>query len=203
MAIMETGTTGHEEACQSVHSNLARGSYQGLIPTRVRVLSWCLRHLGPVATGRLVWSKINRLCGRPSAGQGTGRSKASVSDGSECLNLQPGELVQVKSQQEVLATLDEHGRHRGLLWMPGMARFCGKTYRVHKRVETIMLESTGELRKIRHTVLLADVMCENLYGCDRSCFHYWREGWLRRVPSSVEEGRLGGKGAHAPEQRHR
>jgi hypothetical protein len=138
--------------------------------------------MGPVATGRLVWSKIYRMCRRRSAGQVAGGSKTSVSDSSERLNLQPGELVEVKSQQEVQATLDEHGRHRGLLWMPGMARFCGNTYRVHKRVETIMLESTGELRKIRDTVLLAGVMCENLYGCDRSCFHYWREAWLRRVP---------------------
>jgi hypothetical protein len=138
--------------------------------------------MGPVATVRLVWSKICRTRRGSSAGQVAGGSKTFPPDGGECLNLQPGELVEVKSEQEVRATLDEHGRHRGLLWMPGMARFCGKTYKVHKRVETIMLESTGELRKIRHTVLLADVMCENLYGCDRSCFHYWREAWLRRVP---------------------
>ncbi len=187
---MNSLTTGPESACQSMHWNLARCSGRYLIPTRVRVLSWCLRHLGPVATGHLVWSKICRLCGRHSAGQTAGGSNPTRSgaagtfgsDGGECLNLRPGELVEVKSEQEVRATLDEHGRHRGLLWMPGMARFCGKTYRVHKRVETIMLESTGELRKIRHTVLLAEVMCENLYGCDRSCFHYWREAWLRRVP---------------------
>ncbi len=179
---MSSFTTGHEGACQSVHGNLALCSYRGLIPTRVRVLSWCMRHMGPVATVRLVWSKICRTCRGSSAGQVAGGSKTFPPDGGECLNLQPGELVEVKSEQEVRATLDEHGRHRGLLWMPGMARFCGKTYKVHKRVETIMLESTGELRKIRHTVLLADVMCENLYGCDRSCFHYWREAWLRRVP---------------------
>jgi hypothetical protein len=189
---MDAFTTGHERACQSVHSSLVLGSHRGLIPTHVRVVSWCLRHLGPVATGRLVWSKMGRLCGRRSAGQGAGGRKASVPNGNECLNLQPGELAEVKSEQEIRATLDEHGRHRGLLWMPGMARFCGKTYRVHKRLETIMLESTGELRKIRHTVLLADVMCENLYGCDRSCFHYWREAWLRRVPPVRESGAFPG-----------
>jgi hypothetical protein len=90
-------------------------------------------------------------------------------------------MVEVKSEQEIRQTLDEYGRHRGLLWMPGMARFCGKQYRVRKRVERIMLESTGQLRKIRNTVLLDGVMCEDLYGCDRSCFHYWREAWLRRA----------------------
>ncbi len=178
---MDAFMVGHEGACQSVHSNLARCSHRGLVPTRVRVLAWCLSHLGPAATGRLVWSKIGRLYGRPGTRPVGGGAKTSSSDGNECLNLQPGELVEVRSEQEIQATLDEHGRHRGLLWMPGMARFCGKTYRVHKRVGTIMLESTGELRKIRNTVLLADVMCENLYGCDRSCFHYWREAWLRRV----------------------
>jgi len=179
---MDSLTTGYDGTCQSVHGNLTRCSSRCLIPTRVRVFSWCMRHMGAIATGGLVWSKIGRLCCRRSARQVAGRSKASVSDGSERLNLRPGELVEVKSEQEVQATLDEHGRYRGLLWMPGMARFCGKTYKVHKRVETIMLESTGELRKIRNTVLLADVMCENLYGCDRSCFHYWREAWLRRTP---------------------
>ena len=109
-------------------------------------------------------------------------NERSVPGRQEELHLQRGDVVQVKSEREIRETLDEHGRHRGLLWMPGMARFCGKTYKVHKRVETIMLESTGELRKIRNTVLLENVMCEDLYGCDRSCFHYWREAWLRRVP---------------------
>jgi hypothetical protein len=179
---MDSLTTGHDRACQSLHGNLAMGSYRCLIPTHVRVFSWCVRHMGPIATLGLVWSKICRVSHGGSAKRGADGSKTSVPDGSERLHLQPGELVEVKSQPEVQATLDEHGRHRGLLWMPGMARFCGKTYRVHKRVETIMLESTGELRKIRDTVLLAEVMCENLYGCDRSCFHYWREAWLRRVP---------------------
>jgi hypothetical protein len=62
-----------------------------------------------------------------------------------------------------------------------MAKFCGKKYTVRKRVERIMLESTGQLRGIRNTVLLENVTCEDLYGCDRSCFHYWREAWLRRT----------------------
>lgn len=100
----------------------------------------------------------------------------------EELGLQPGELVEVKSEREIRETLDERGLQRGLLWMPNMARFCGKRYKVRKRVETIMLESTGQLRKVRNTVLLEGVMCEDLYSCDRSCFHYWREVWLRRVP---------------------
>jgi hypothetical protein len=129
----------------------------------------------------MVCSKIGRVLHgetgkRPHAAETRGQIRTE-----EELGLQPGELVEVKSEREIRETLDERGLHRGLLWMPNMARFCGKRYKVRKRVETIMLESTGQLRKVRNTVLLEEVMCEDLYGCDRSCFHYWREVWLRRV----------------------
>lgn len=175
-------TTSPCAACQSTHDDLVACSNRSLIPTPGRVLWWSLMRKGVPATFSLAWSKICRTC-RADEGRRSARvSERPVPGCQEELHLQRGELVQVRSEQEIRETLDEHGRHRGLLWMPGMARFCGKTYRVHKRVETIMLESTGELRKIRNTVLLENVMCEDLYGCDRSCFHYWREAWLRRVP---------------------
>lgn len=101
----------------------------------------------------------------------------------EVLNLHPRELVEIKSEAEILATLDENKKYHGLFWMPSMRIFCGKQYRVFKRVETIMLEGSGEIRKIRNTVLLENVICDggDFYGCDRSCFYYWREAWLRRV----------------------
>jgi len=101
----------------------------------------------------------------------------------EVLNLQLGELVEVKSEEEILATLDENRKNKGLLWMAGMRRFCGKRFRVYKRLERILLESTEEYRELKNTVLLEGVMCDGkeFYGCDRSCFHYWREAWLSRV----------------------
>lgn len=186
---MTTQTGG----CQSTHDNLVQSSERRLVPSRVIVLGWCLKHLGPARTTGMVWSKIWRVCrGEQGRGNGEQRQKGVVHCTEE-LRLQPGELVEVKSESEIRDTLDEHGRHRGLLWMPNMARFCGKRYKVHKRIETMMLEATGELRKVRNTVLLENVMCEDLYGCDRSCFHYWREAWLRRVPS--DEGPDAGRRA--------
>jgi hypothetical protein len=100
------------------------------------------------------------------------------------LNLQPGELVEVKTLKEILATLDEKQKLRGLGFFREMAGFCGKRFRVYKRLDKIVVETTGELRKIRlPTVLLEGVFCDGRYhgGCDRSCFCYWREAWLRRV----------------------
>ncbi len=107
----------------------------------------------------------------------------------QAVGLQPGELVEVKSVDEILATLDPRRRHRGLRWMTGMRKYCGHQYRVRQRVERIALESNGELRNMKNTVLLEGVMCDgrDFGGCDRSCYHFWREAWLRRVAPEAGE----------------
>jgi hypothetical protein len=98
--------------------------------------------------------------------------------------LQPGDLVEVKPIETILATLDSRRRHKGLRWMTGMRKFCGGRHRVYKRVDRIMLETNGELRRMKDTVLLEGAVCDGkeFGGCDRSCFHFWREVWLERVP---------------------
>jgi len=104
----------------------------------------------------------------------------------EILNLQPGEWVEVRSAKEIFATLDKHGKLRGLGFTPEMVAFCGKRLRVYKKLDKIILEATGELRKIKTpTVLLEGVFCDGKAhgGCDRSCFCFWREKWLRRISS--------------------
>lgn len=46
-----------------------------------------------------------------------------------------------------------------------------------------MLESTGQLRKIKNTVLLEGAICDGSQfgGCDRSCMFFWNEAWLQRI----------------------
>ncbi len=92
----------------------------------------------------------------------------------ESLKLKPGELVEVKSEEAILDTLDKKREHNGLVWMIGMRRSCGKKYRVFKRVKTIRLEATGRLRKMNNTVLLEGLICDGseYWGCDRSCFYF-------------------------------
>lgn len=101
--------------------------------------------------------------------------------------LQPGDLVEVKRDEEIQKTLDSKGRNKGLQFLPEMREFCGKRFRVHKRVERIIIETTGEIRRMKNTVLLEGVMCDGSahFGCDRSCFYFWREIWLRRVDGSA------------------
>ena len=101
------------------------------------------------------------------------------------LNLQPGEWVQVRSKDEISATLDENRKCKGLFFMVEMEKYYGKKLKVFKKVEIIKLESTGEVRKLRSpTVFLEGAYCdgERHQGCARACFHFWRESWLKRVP---------------------
>ena len=114
------------------------------------------------------------------------RGVGKRSGGGEALGLQAGDWVEVRSVKEIFATLDAKGNLRGLRFTPELSKFCGKRFRVYRRLEKIILEATGELRRIRTpTVLLEGVFCDGEAhgGCDRSCFCFWREAWLKRVPS--------------------
>jgi hypothetical protein len=103
------------------------------------------------------------------------------------LDLNPGDLVEVKPLGEILRTLDAKGRYRGLVFTPEMRQHCGKRYRVFKRLELMFDEQHRTQRRLRNTVLLESVFCSGAgLGCDRSCFLYWREAWLRRVLTSPE-----------------
>jgi hypothetical protein len=106
------------------------------------------------------------------------------------LNLQPGELVRVKSYQQILATLDTANRNRGLLFDAEMVPFCGQTHRVLGRVSQIINEKTGKMMRFKNNcILLEGVVCESRYTdckfcplfCPRAIYSYWREIWLERV----------------------
>jgi hypothetical protein len=166
--------------CQGQHENLIAWTEPLPYPTRAYKLLWQLWTRGlREALGTAVVRVRRFLADRR---RGTQASKPRVCSPVEALNLQPGEMVRVKSESEILATLDSCGRGQGLAWMPCMSQHCGQEYRVYKRVEKLILESTGEIRKARNTVLLEGVICEGIYGCSRSCFPFWREVWLERVP---------------------
>jgi hypothetical protein len=109
------------------------------------------------------------------------------------LNLQPGELVRVKSHREILQTLNSEGKNRGMSWDAELVPYCGKTFRVLKRVTRILDEKTGEMQEMKNPCIILDsVVCEARYShcrmfCPRSIYSYWREIWLERIaPGAVE-----------------
>ena len=106
------------------------------------------------------------------------------------LNLQVGELVRVKDCSEILKTIDEEWKNRGMSFHPELVRHCGKTFRVLQRVQKLMNESTGQLMVLKNQCLVLDgADCEGAYttplNCPRAAYPYWREIWLERVPDRL------------------
>jgi hypothetical protein len=113
----------------------------------------------------------------------------------ETSNFQPGELVQIRSKDEIMATLDSQNRNRGLLFDFEMLTYCGGIYRVLRRVNRIIDEKTGKMLNMKYPcIVLEGVACRSDYHrlCPRAIYHYWRESWLKRatdipVPSRAEQ----------------
>jgi len=105
------------------------------------------------------------------------------------LDLQPGELVRVKSHAEILATLDAGNKNRGMLFDVEMVPYCGGVYRVRSRMERFIDEKTGRIRSLKTpAVILEDVWCRSQFStcrmfCPRALYSWWREIWLERIPA--------------------
>jgi hypothetical protein len=106
----------------------------------------------------------------------------------ETINLQPGELVQVRSKEEIMATLDNQNRNRGLWFDVEMLPYCGGIYRVLRRVNRIIDEKSGKMLNMKYPcIVLEGVVCKSDFHrlCPRAIYAYWRENWLRRANDAV------------------
>jgi hypothetical protein len=114
----------------------------------------------------------------------------------EVLDLQPGELVEVRSKEEIMATLDKTQKNRGLWFDSEMLPYCGGIYRVLRRVHRIVDEKTGKIVSMKNPcIVLEGVVCKSDFHrlCPRAIYPFWRENWLKRATSaavqSSEQGR--------------
>src|SRR5919112_2340396 len=109
----------------------------------------------------------------------------------DALGLRAGELVEVRGQDEILATLDERGELEGLPFMPEMLQFCGRRFRVSKQAfklcDTI---NGGGMNRMERAVHLEDLRCDGQAhgGCQAACLIYWKEAWLKRVDGVAANG---------------
>lgn len=146
------------------HFNEAQRRNMSLFQFACRILKAVLRRLKPLMgmnPGHTVRGRLQKT--------------ESVS-----LDLQPGDLIEVKSRKEIEDTLDVSGRNKGLLFDPPMLEYCGKRFRVANRLEKMILEETGRMIELKNTVVLDNVTCQ-AWGCPRANLHFWREIWLKRV----------------------
>lgn len=114
-------------------------------------------------------------------GELTGRTPAAE------LHLRPGELVRVKSKEQITATLNTDRLNRGMGFEEEMARYCGRTAVVRARVDRCIDEKTGRMLTMKNPcIILDDIVCSGTYSanCPREFVPFWREIWLERVEES-------------------
>ncbi len=99
-------------------------------------------------------------------------------------SLKAGDLVRVRSREQIEATLNHWRQLKGCTFMPEMAQYCGTTQRVLRAMERFVDERDLQVKRCRGIVLLEGVICQGTadFGrCDRSCHLFWREEWLERL----------------------
>jgi hypothetical protein len=103
------------------------------------------------------------------------------------IDLKPGELVRVKSLDQILATVGPQNMHRGMSFDVEMVPYCGKVFRVRDRVAKFVDERTGLMKQLKTpAVILEGVTCGGRFSngrwlCPRGIFPWWREAWLERT----------------------
>ena len=97
-----------------------------------------------------------------------------------------GDVVEVRSEAEIAATLDAAGRLDGLPFMPEMRASCGRRFRIHRRADKTCVEGFG-LRRMYGTVFLENLRCDGAAhdGCERGCLMFWKEAWLKPVAAAA------------------
>lgn len=93
-------------------------------------------------------------------------------------------MVEVRSKEEILKTLDRKGQLNGLPFMPQMFEFCGRRLRVYKRAhKTCDTVNDYKGRWMDSAVHLEGIRCDGQAygGCQAACLIYWKEAWLKRA----------------------
>ncbi len=139
------------------------------------------------------YDALQRLRGGQPFPTITGRIAEGSPTPAEALNLQPGEWVQVKSKQEIAATITPAGINRGMRYDREMLKYSGQRYRVQMRVDKLINEKNGKMVPMKTAAIqLENVYCraectEKRLGCPRASNTYWREIWLKRCHEPAED----------------
>jgi hypothetical protein len=102
------------------------------------------------------------------------------------MTLRVGDRVEVRSAEEILATLDGDAELESLPFMPEMLQFCGQQFTVDK-VALKLCDTIGRsgFRRMDNAVHLSGARCDGKAhgGCQAGCLVYWKTAWLKPVDS--------------------
>jgi hypothetical protein len=113
-----------------------------------------------------------------------------------------GDVVEVRSKEEILATLDQRGSTDGMPFMPEMLQYCGQRFRVgavaHKTCDTA--RQTWKGRRLQATVHLAGLRCDGSAhgGCQAECTLFWKDAWLKPAAENAYGSARLAAAMHAP-----
>lgn len=153
-------------------------------------LSFSRRFGGPA---RWVYDRFQALRGGLPFPRRRGELPAGQPAPAVTLNLKPGELVRIKSFEEIRKTIYYDNKNRGMAFDGELVPYCGRTFRVRGSVEKFIDEKTGKIKTMKTpAVILDDVFCRARYSecrmfCPRSIYSWWREIWLERVSEDIQQ----------------
>ena len=105
------------------------------------------------------------------------------------MELRVDDWVEIRSKDEILATLDMNGRLDGLPFMPQMFKYCGQRFRIfksaYKTCDTVSGHYTGlRMEDGVHLNLRCDGQAYN--GCQAGCLIFWKTAWLKPADGPVQ-----------------
>jgi hypothetical protein len=154
-------------------------------------MKWALKRRLSVRVQKKIKDAISRIFGILDRNRGKANLQNTIPDSQPTRHLNAGDLVRVRSREEIQTTLDRWQALKGCGFLDEMADYCGTTQKVLKRVERFMDERDYRLKKASGIVLLKDVICSGTGTtgrCDRACFFFWREEWLEKLEDSGGPG---------------
>ena len=167
------------------------------LSTVLKAIVYVLYYYGTLArsprlgvASRWFYDRFQSIWGGSPFPRKAGKIKAGQAHPRLDLDLKQGELVRIKSYEQILETLNSSALNRGLSFDAELVPYCGKVFRVRTRIERFVDEKTGKMLKMKTPAVILDgAYCQSLYSgqrilCPRAVFLWWREIWLERVSES-------------------
>lgn len=157
----------------------------GIAESTERTLVGRIKRLLAVPWNRHVKKWLKQAYSTSIRWRGDSSPQAMAKDFAPAIPLAQGDLVRVRSREEILSTLDPFKELKGCAFLADMYQYCGTEQRVLRSMRHFMDERDYKLKKARGVILLENIICKGTptFGeCDRCCFLFWREEWLERIP---------------------
>lgn len=130
---------------------------------------------------RLVYYLKNKLSKRQIS-----KDKIVFKPELEKVTIRRGDIVKVRSKEEIWSLLDEQEKYKGCPFMENMFDLCEKEYKVLKEVSYFYDENKQKLCKCKDLFILKGAHCSGrkrlyLELCDLNCFFFWHRDWLVKI----------------------